>query len=59
MATPNNDKKSDKPNEGLSTRNSNRSGKISMKKVVRNKTFRQSRDVAVILGDSIITNVKG
>ena len=30
-----------------------------MKKEVKNKKFRQSRDVAVILGDSIITDVKG
>ena len=59
MATPNNDKKSAKSNEGLSKRNSNRSWKIRMKKEVKNKKFRQSRDVAVILGDSIITDVKG
>ena len=59
MATPNNDKKSAKPNEGLSKRNSNRSWKIRMKKEVKNKKFRRSRDVAVILGDSIITDVKG
>ena len=30
-----------------------------MKKEVKNKKFRQYKDAAVILGDSIITDVKG
>ena len=30
-----------------------------MKNEVKNKKFRQYRDAAVILGDSIITDVKG
>ena len=58
-ATPNNDKKSDKPNKDLSKRNSNSSRKISSKKEMKDKKFRKSRDVTVILGDSIIKDVKG
>ena len=54
MATPNDDKKSDKPNKDLSKRNSDISRKISSKKEKKDKIFRKSRDVAVILGDSII-----
>ena len=52
-------KKSDKPNKDLSKRNSNSSRKISSKKKMRGKKFRKSRDVAVILGDSIIKDVQG
>ena len=58
-ATPNNDKKSDKTSKDLSKRNSNSSRKISSKKEMKDKNFRKSRDVTVILGDSIIKDVKG
>ena len=58
-ATPNNDKKSDKPNKDLSKRNSNSSRKISSKKEMKDKKFRKSRDVTVILGDSIIKDMIG
>ena len=57
-ATPNNDKKSDKPNKDLSKRNSNSSWKISSKKEKKDKKSRNSRGVTVILGDSIIKDVK-
>ena len=58
-ATPNNDKRSDKPNKDLSKRNSNSSRKIHSKKEMKDEKIRKSRDVAVILGDSIIKDVKG
>ena len=57
-ATPNNDKRSDKPNKDLSKRNSNSSRKIHSKKEMKDEKIRKSRDVAVILGDSIIKVVK-
>ena len=57
--TLNNDKKSDKPNKDLSIRNSNSSKKFSSKKEMKDKKFRTSRDVTVILDDSIINDVKG
>ena len=50
-ATLNNDKKSDKPNKDLSKRDSNCSRKISSKKETKDKNFRKSRDVSVILSD--------
>ena len=58
-ATPNNDKKSDKLNKDLSERNSNSSRKISSKKEMKDKKRRKSRDVTIILADSIIKDVKG
>ena len=58
-ATTNNDKKSDKPNKDLSKRNSDSSRKISSKKEMKDKKFRQSTGVTVILGDAIIKDVKG
>ena len=58
-ATPNNGKISDKPNKDLSKRNSDNSKKHSSKTNMKHKKFRQSRDVRVILGDSIIKDVKG
>ena len=58
-ATPNNDKKSDEPNKDLSKRNSDSSKKISSIKEMKDKKFRQSKDVTIILGDSIIKDVKG
>ena len=51
---PNNDKKSNKQNKDLSKRNSDSNSKISMKMEMRDKKFRNSRDVTVILSDSII-----
>ena len=59
MATPNNDKKSDKPNKNLSKRNNDSSRRISSKKEMKDKKFGKSRDVTVFLGDSIIKDVKG
>ena len=56
--TPNNDKKSDKPNKDLSKRNSDSSKKISSKKEMEDKKFGQSRNVTIILDDSIIKDVK-
>ena len=58
-AIHNKDKKSNKPNKDLSKRNSNSSRKINSKKEMKEKKFRKSRDVTVILGDSIIKDVKG
>ena len=58
-ATLNNDKKSDKPKKDLSKRNINSSRKTSNKKEMKDKKFRKSRDVTVILGDSIIKDMKG
>ena len=58
-ATPNNDKKSDKPNKDLSKRNGNSNRKIFSKKEMKDKKNRKSRDITVILGDSIIKDVKG
>ena len=58
-ATPNNDKKSDKPKKDLSKRNINSSRKTSNKKEMKDKKFRKSRDVTVILGDSIIKDMEG
>ena len=58
MATPKNDKKLDKPNKDISNRNSNSSRKISSKKEMKQKKFRKSSDVTVILGDSIFKDVK-
>ena len=58
-ATPNNDKKSDKPDKDLSKRDSDSSRKIISKKEMKNKKFTKSRDVTVILSDSIIKDVKG
>ena len=57
--TPNKNKKSDKQNKDLSKRNSNSSRKISSKKKMKDKKIRKSRDVTVILSDSIIKDVKG
>ena len=59
MPTPNNDKKSDKPNKDLSKRKGNSNRKIHSKKEMKNKKIRKPRDVTVILGDSIINDVKG
>ena len=56
--TPNNDKKSDKPNKDLSKRNSDSSKKISSKKEMKDKKFGQSRNVTIILYDSIIKDMK-
>ena len=58
MATPKNDKNPDKPNKDISNRNSNSSRKISSKKEMKQKKFRKSSDVTVILGDSIFKDVK-
>ena len=58
-ATPDNDKKSDKPNKDLSKRYGNSGRKIHSKKEMKDKKIRKSRDVIVILGDSIIKDVKG
>ena len=58
-ATPNNDKKSDKPTIDLAKRYSDSSKKIISKRAMKDKKFRQFRDVTVILGDSIIKDVKG
>ena len=52
-------KKSDKPKKDLSKRNINSSRKTSNKKEMKDKKFRKSRDVTVILGDSIIKDMKG
>ena len=57
--TPNNDKKSDEPNKDLSKRNSDSSKKIRSIKEMKDKKFRQSKDATVILGDSIIKDLKG
>ena len=58
VATPNNDKEPDKTNKDLSKRNGNSNSKIHSKKEIKDKKIRKSRDVTVILGDSIITDVK-
>ena len=58
-ATPKNDKNSDKPSKDLSKRNSHSSRKINSKKEIKDKKTRKSRDVTVVLGDSIIKDVKG
>ena len=58
-ATPSNDNRSDKPNKDLLKRNSNSSRKISSEKKMKDKKFRKSRDVTVILGDCIIKDAKG
>ena len=58
-ATPNNDEKSDKSNKDLSKRNNDSSKKVSGKKDMKEKKFRQLKDVTVILDDSMIKNVKG
>ena len=51
---PNNDEKSNKQNKDLSKRNSDSNSKINMKMEMRDKKFRNSRDVTVILSNSII-----
>ena len=56
--TPNNDKKSNKLKKDLSKGNSDSSRRISSKNEVKDKTFRQSRDLTEILGDSIMKDVK-
>ena len=58
-ATPNNDKKSDKPNKNLSERNNNSSRKTSSKNEIKDKKFRKSKIITVIVGDSIIKDMKG
>ena len=58
-ATPKNDKKSDKPNKNLSKKNNNGSRKISSKNEIKDKKFRKSKNITVILGDSIIKDMKG
>ena len=52
-------KKSDKSNKDLSKRNNDSSKKVSGKKDMKEKKFRQLKDVTVILDDSMIKNVKG
>ena len=59
MVTPNNDKKSEKQNKCLSKRKNDSSRKISNKKEMEDKNFRKSRNVTIILGDSVIKDVKG
>ena len=46
-------------NKDLPKRDINSSRKISSKKEMKDKQFRKSKDVAVILGDCIIKDVKG
>ena len=46
-------------NKDLSKRDINSSRKISSKKEMKDKQFRKSKDVTVILGDCTIKDVKG
>ena len=57
-ATLNNDNKSDKANKDFSETNSDSSRKIISKKKMKDKKTIHSKDVVVILGDSIIKGEK-